>query len=247
MINKIKNMYVIFSFIVIIILLFHFYSPFSNAYKDMDTILGELDFTGLTGTFRITFLIINIVILLASAFIGTILVGREISFNYDKLLAIFFIILSIVPFISYVVIRGEEKAQAQEFYEAYEEEKELLFGGKFNPLNKKHVEILNKHSNKWKEDKFFERKIQIGGQSKNGEGTTIIEGLLEFLFYPFTKHYLDDTYSGTIKTDVENYYAIFPGYTYIDIFCAIFFLITSKVRDNNKKEDNKILEMGDIK
>ncbi len=230
--GKFMNIYVIVSILMVIALLFHFNAPFLSSYKDVNKILEEMDFTGLTGTFRTTFLIMNIVILLVCALIGTIIIDeRGINVNYNKILVILFIVLSVVPFISYIMIREEEKNQVQELYE----ETEIILGGTIDLNNKKHVKLLEKHSSALKTDPFFARKMQIIGQLKNGKSSTIIQAIGEFLFYPIMKEWDDGYKSASIK-DIESYYAIFPGYTYINIIGVIFYFITSRSKTNDKEE-----------
>lgn len=233
------NIYVIFSIVMIIALLIHFESPVIREYDTMDTILQEMDFTGYTRIFRDTLLIINIGILLVCLLLGIIIDGRGVICNYNKILVILFILLSILPFALYIFTIEEENKHVQELLK----ESDLILEGKFDLNNKKHVSILNKHSSNLETDQFFKRKSQIASQLRNNQRSTVLNALENFFFYPI-EQYLNENH---IPRNEDSYYAVFPGYTYINIICVMFYYITSKVKDTIKAENKENLEIGEVK
>lgn len=230
MLKNFFNLYVIFAMFMIVAVFIHFDSPLLHTYKDINVILQEVDFTGLTGTFRIIFLITNVMVLLICILAGIVIDGRGKKFNYNKIVALIFLFLAIMPFMACIITRDEEKKQVQELQ--LEEETEKLFGGIFDLTKKEDIQLLEKRSNSLKTDPFFVRKMQIAKQEEN---STILEVLGEFFTYGIFKG------SEDIKKDLEIYYAAFPGYTYIAIICVIFYGITAKV----KNSEEEILEEGE--
>ena len=141
-----------------------------------------------------------------------------------------FLFLAIMPFMTGFVTRVEVKKQVQEL--KLEVETEKLFGGTQDLTKKENIQLLEKRSNALKTDPFFVRKMQVAKQT---ETSAILEVLREFFWYGSSKD------SDNIKQDTEIYYAVLPDYTYIDIICVIFYLITSKAKNNEKE----ILEKGE--
>ncbi len=240
--EKFLNIDIIFSIIMIILLIMHFDTPFLHVHEDTNVILEEYDFTGLTSSFRMIFFIVNLIALLVCGLLSIIIKQKKkYSINYKKILVILFIMLSILPFIGYITTREKEKEEVKELAE----ELESLWGKNIISLNsKKDVESLNKYSNSLKTDPFFVRKVIVAKQLKNDDKSTIIEALEEFLLYPVFKKWNDD-FDGAEVNELEVYYAIFPGYSYIDIICAIFYFITSKIDDNEESNEENV-RIGEI-
>lgn len=225
--EKFNKKYFIFPIIMIILTI---YTTFiGHHFGSIYEVLERYDITGITTVFMYIVFSFEIIILTFCVYKGK--KGLEEGFDYffGKFACIIFVILTIIPIISFLVIRNEEEKLAIEL-----DNKERITFKQF--LTKNYKNNKNNKNNKIQEymdiqenDKFYDRKQEIVTQTKNSD--TQMPFFLKF--YVLNRYNYNIFYKNYLTME-ERYYATFSRVSIINIICFAFYLISSKDKKQNE-------------
>ena len=227
---KSNKKYVIFPSIILILTIVITF--IGHSLGSVYEVLNKYDITGMTKIVMYGLLIFETSILIICIYKGKKGLKEGYDYIFSKFVCIIFVILTIIPIISFFVIRSEEEKLAVDVEEqSIESLEQLLLGNnKKNQLNSEIDEYFNMREN----DKFYNRKQDILNETKNKNKNIFLEYFIfnRYNYHIFYKNYL---------TMEERYYAIFSSMSIISIICLAFYL-TSWLVDESLNKRGEILE-----
>lgn len=220
-----NNKYIIFPIIMLCFtILASIYTYKYQYFKQYDTIINY-DITGNTKIFFVIFLIIELCMLGLCIYIGKKAKNEGYKYSLNKLFAAIFLVLTIVPIISFISIRNEEEKQAK----ILDEKIEILYEDTININDKKTKAKLNEIQELQKNDKFYSRKREIYNEMNN-ENSKFKRYLTLFIYmnYHNEESINESGWYNKLPSQEEIYYATFTVFTIINLICFGFYLINIK-------------------
>lgn len=191
--------------------------------------LDKYDITGMTSIFMYVMLTLEIIILSFCIYKGKKGVQCGFDYSFSKFACVIFIILIIIPIVTFFIIRSEEEKVSVELDNQINETIEQVLKAK-NKNNKiqEYFEIEEK-------DKFYDRKneIKIEVEKYNSK----IEPFLKL--FVFNRYNYNIFYKNYLTME-ERYYAIFSRASIINIMCLAFYLASSRDKKLNEMRNSRI-------
>lgn len=223
--NNLKNKkYIIIPIIIIaVLILVTIKGPYLRPFTQTNSeILEKMDFTGNTQIFLYSFVIINIIICLICLYKGKQGIAQGYDYKFNKIFAITFLILAIIPIISFISIRSME----EELVEQLMKQNEAIFDiNNIDFTNKKMTTKLKKAQeqlNLTSTDKYYDRKMEIYNETQNT--TKKFERYLSLFIY---RPLYNINHHGSYYEE-RYYYAIFSVFTVINLVSFTFYFISIK-------------------
>ena len=231
--NKRSNKkYIVFPIIMIIVALMISMNSYCYRGFEMSNIevIKIMDITGYTLIFLISFLIINILVLIFCLYKGKQASTGGYDYKFNKVFALMFFILAIVPIITFINIRNQEEKQAEQLNQEIEEVVGSL-DFKDKKVKSKLKQIIEKQE-LLEEDKFYKRKTEIYNEMKKIESK--FERYISLYYYRFENNF------AIMSNERERYYAIFSVFSLFDAICGAFYFIS--IKDGLIANKTEILE-----
>ena len=239
-----KSKYIIFPIAMIFLTIFNFLYPYVNSHMRYNSleIMDIMDLTGYTKIFSITFLIMNIFVLLICLYYGK---KENYNCSLNKIFAIIFIIFSIVNIISFIVVRNKEEKYANELGSIVsklfsEDNVYYLDSGSKNKKKIKGKSDLEIIQEAMEQDKYYGRKVQIYYEMKKTPSK------FERYFWLLTYwNYYNDSQAmnyGIKPSNEESYYAIYSIAIITNLLCSAFYIKNTKNKEKASKIANVIVE-----
>lgn len=234
--GKSNKKYILFPIIMIIIAIITTFD--GHRYGGIFETLDKYDMTGMAKIIMYIMLFAEIAVLAFCVYKGKKGLKEGYDYLFSKFACIIFIILIIIPIISFLAVRSEEEKIAKEFENKYDE---IFYTDLKNNNSKKMLNDLKEYSEIMENDIFFERKKEIISEMKE---KSIAES--------FIHHFVLNRYNYNILTYKSNkylkpedrYYAIFSRPCCLNIICFAFYLISwttdkrlNKMRKNRRRRD----------
>lgn len=222
--EKSNKKYIAFPLIVIILLLIATFLGYHH--EGIYEILKEYDMTGTTSIFMHVMLILEIIVLIFCIYKGKKGIEEGFDYLFSKFACVIFIVLILIPIISFSIVRNEEEKMATELDNKYNE----TFGNNYVDLTKKGtMKKVQEYSEIQENDEFYKRKKEISSEMKNQSKMGIF-----FRYFVINGYNYNLSYKPYLSTE-ERYYAIYSRISVINIICLIFYLSSLLIDQNTNR------------
>lgn len=229
--EKSNKKYLIFPIIMLVLAIVTTFlgHHFGSIYETLE----KYDITGMATICMYAMLFFEITVLAFCIYKGK--KGLEEGFDYlfSKFISFIFILLIIIPIISFFNVRNEEEKLANELENKNKETIENVFLEK-NSKNKNKLKGIQDYIDLQENDQFYDRKQEIASEIQgNSKGQYFLR------YFIFNRYNYNFSYKNNL-TMKERYYAIFSRASLINIICFVFY-VTSWITDQrlNKMRTNR--------
>lgn len=234
--EKSNKKYLIFPIIMLVFTIFA--TLIGHHINGINEYLEKYDVTGMTGIFMYAMFVIELVILSFCIYKGKKGLEEGYDYLFNKFACIIFVILTIIPIISFFIVRSGEENLAKEMESKFDNAFDQIVSVHGKNSKSSQADKVNSVLNYFEtglEDKYYIRKTEINDELK--ENKSKLEFFVKyFVFNRANYDYLGKT--GYAVTMEERYYSIYSRMSIVNIVCLAFYVISLKDKRTNKMRNN---------